>query len=343
MIARMAVLLAMLISLTGSSSPSSRADQVVFGSDFTLPAGQRMEGNVMVIGGSAHVEAGAELAGDLTVMMGSARIEGRVEGDVTVLGPRVRLDPTARIRGDLVVLGGTLEQEPGAVVEGRILLGPRWILGGSPFPVFPFPLSGLFRLADQAARALLGGVVLALLTLVGVSFFQGAIDQNARTLQRAPAVSLGTGCLALPLGGILILLLAITLVGLPLALIVLALLIGAFLFGWISVGHLIGLQLRGNIPSGWPPVAVTITGVLLLWLLWVLADFLPLCGGPILRLILAALAVGSTLLSRFGMRSYPPSSAEVAGPSEGPGEGLERSGSPSGSPASPPGTMPLEG
>jgi len=285
---------------------------VLLGTDFRLPAGQRLEGGVLVIGGNAVIEEGARLMGDLTVLGGSAILDGLIEGDVTVIGPRVRLGPAARIRGDLVAPEGALERASGARVDGRVVTAPRI----SFFPSVPSPAlqwSSLVGLAEGIIRTLLGGLVLLALSLVATLVLPGPLAQNARTLQQAPAVSLGAGLLILFFGGLLILILAITLIGLPLALLALGLLIGGALFGLISLGYLIGMRLEGRVPSGWFPLGTTVLGVGIAWLLWSLAGFLPLCGGPVVRLLILSLAVGSVFLSRFGTRAFPPQLVAPAG------------------------------
>ncbi|HXF68407.1 MAG TPA: polymer-forming cytoskeletal protein [Thermoflexus sp.] len=309
------MLLTLFIALAGQTpSGDPPPNQVVIGSDFVLPAGSRMEGDVVVIGGEARVEADAHLNGDLIVLGGPAVVDGIVEGDVIVLGSRVGLGPSARVRGDLVAPAGALERSPGAIVNGRLVVGPRVELRlRELLPAVVPPEDGLMDLANRAFRALLGGLALILLALVVSTLFPGPVAQNARVIQQAPAISLGIGVPILLFSVVLILLLAITLIGIPLAVIALALFIGAVLFGLISFGYLIGSRLDGSLPSGWPPAVRISIGVGIVWLLWALADLLPLCGGPVIRLALVALAVGSTFLSRFGMRPYPPQPLAPAG------------------------------
>ena len=55
-----------------------------------------------------------EAMSDVVSISGSTRVEGRVGGDVIVLGGDGRLSETARVAGDVFVLGGRLEAAPGA-------------------------------------------------------------------------------------------------------------------------------------------------------------------------------------------------------------------------------------
>ncbi|MFN3929690.1 MAG: polymer-forming cytoskeletal protein, partial [Thermoflexus sp.] len=287
--------LAMFIALAGQTPLGDPPqNQVVIGSDFVLPAGSRMEGDVVVIGGGARVEADARLNGDLIVLGGPAVIDGIVEGDVIALGPRVGLGPSARVRGDLVAPAGALERSVGAMVEGRLVVGPRVELRlRELLPAVVPSEDGLLNLANRVLRTLLGGLALILLALVVSALFPGPVAQNARVIQQAPVMSLGIGVPILLFSVVLILLLAITLIGIPLALIALALFIGAVLFGLISFGYLIGSRLEGSLPSGWPSGVRIGLGGVAVWLLGALADLLPLCGGPVIRLGRVALAVGS--------------------------------------------------
>ena len=309
------LLLAIWIGLGGRISPTSpQQDQVVIGSAFVLPAGSQMAGDVVVIQGEVRIEADAHLDGDLVVLGGPAIIDGVVEGDVIALSPQVRLGASARVRGDLVTLPGALERAPGAVVEGRqvTITTPRIVSGLRGFLPGAAP-EGLLAWADRAFRMLLGGLGLILLALVVTFFFPGPVARSARTLELAPAISLGIGALILLLSVVVILILAITIIGIPLALLFLGLLSGAVLFGLISMGHLVSLRLGPSLSPGWPSGVALIIGMAMIWSLWSLADLLPLCGGPVIRLLLVAMALGSTFLSRFGTRPYPPPSARPAG------------------------------
>ena len=73
----------------------------------------------VVTGGSTRVEA-SEVVHDLVVMGGSAEILGTVTGDVTVMGGSAKALPGARVKGDVTVFGGSFDVAEGAKVDGKV-------------------------------------------------------------------------------------------------------------------------------------------------------------------------------------------------------------------------------
>ena len=100
-------------------------DRAVFGSSMVV-ARQEVVNDLSVFGGSADLHGTVQ--GDVLVMGGSLKIhEGaRVYGDVGVLGGKVELENGARVDGDLSSAGGHIERAAGAIVKGE-----ETSLGGS--------------------------------------------------------------------------------------------------------------------------------------------------------------------------------------------------------------------
>jgi cytoskeletal protein CcmA (bactofilin family) len=97
----------------------------VFGSSLVL-ARQEVVNDLSVFGGSAELHGTVQ--GDVLVMGGSLTVHdgARVYGDVGVLGGSVELQNGARIDGDLSSAGGHIERASGAIVKGE-----ETALGGS--------------------------------------------------------------------------------------------------------------------------------------------------------------------------------------------------------------------
>ena len=100
-------------------------DRAVFGSSLVV-ARQEVVNDLSVFGGSADLHGTVQ--GDVLVMGGSLRIHqgARVYGDVAVLGGKVELENGARVDGDLSSAGGHIERAAGAIVKGE-----QTSLGGS--------------------------------------------------------------------------------------------------------------------------------------------------------------------------------------------------------------------
>ncbi len=75
-------------------------------------------GDVIGIGGPARI-AGT-VRGDVTEVGGVVEVAGRVNGDVNGVGCVVKLLDNAEVDGDVSVLGGTVQKSPGAKLSGNI-------------------------------------------------------------------------------------------------------------------------------------------------------------------------------------------------------------------------------
>jgi len=105
----------------------------IIGDNFHVPQGDTVEDDITVGGGNADIEG--VIDGDLAVMGGVVKVSGLVDGDVAVFGGNLEISGTidgdaavmggnidnrGRITGDLFVVGGTVLLDSGSVVEGDI-------------------------------------------------------------------------------------------------------------------------------------------------------------------------------------------------------------------------------
>lgn len=76
---------------------------------------------VTVTGGSAKVEG--TVTGDLVVLGGSAKVQSgaRVIGNATVMGGSLKIEDGARVDGDVAVMGGSVKREEGAIIGGKLV------------------------------------------------------------------------------------------------------------------------------------------------------------------------------------------------------------------------------
>lgn len=163
-------------------------------------ADARLAGRTLIVAGT--VARSARLAGD------EVQIDGTVRGDVNVEADRLRLGRTARIAGRLTVESPRApDVEPGAVVAGGIShRQPEEARRGAAAQVAARLVSALVMLIGLW---LLGAVML----LLAPNF----VRDVGRSLTRRPLPSLGVGLLIAIAGLPLALLLALTVIGLPLA------------------------------------------------------------------------------------------------------------------------------
>jgi cytoskeletal protein CcmA (bactofilin family) len=180
-----------------------------------------------VAGGQVEFGPQAEVLGNVSVAGGQVRLLGAVRGDVQAAGGRlwlngpvggdviastglVELGPNARIAGKLVHRGGSVQRDAAAQVAGGI---ESWSSGwGFADRSAAPPPRGRALIAWPWTVAL---VLLAALLLVALPGFHGRVG---RTLQQRPGLSVLLGVVWLVCAPVALVLLLLTVLGIPLAL-----------------------------------------------------------------------------------------------------------------------------
>lgn len=231
----------------------------------TLESGLTVYGkNILVLG---HIDGPVELYGEKIEIVASARIRG----DVTYSSrSEIRIDPRAQITGTVTRAKDTLE-----------FPRPKLHLPG--FPVIrPLLLLGLLAAG-------------ALLLLLFPRFTAHALS----TLDTSPLKSIGLGTAIFFSLPPVILLLMLTIIGIPIALLLAALYAAALLVGYLITAFFIGDRLLHTVRRtpeasfGWRVLALLVA-LLLLWL----AYALPYVGTFIALLALFA-GLGAMVLQAF--------------------------------------------
>ena len=253
------------------------SERVVFGQSLSVGADETIS-KAVAIGGSVtvagHVRQDAvAIGGSVTLLPGA-----RVEGDAVAVGGSVSVDPGATLEGDNVSLGGTIPTTIGSAT--------RWAVGGGR------GMRSMFGFASRMTRA----VLLYVIALLIAAAFPGAFSRVKTYLVDRPGLS-ALGGLAIVFGfAPLCVVLAVTIIGIPLIPVAVLLLIALLLFGFtVSAGwlgeHMPLLQEK-------TPVRIVALGGVVL----ALVGLIPWIGTAVLVLV-AAVAAGATLLSRFGHRT----------------------------------------
>lgn len=191
-------------------------------------------GDVQASAGSVEIGTDATIGGDLDAAAGSVVVNGAVEGTVRAAGEVIAVGPTASIGGDLVYDGG-LRRADGATVGGSVRVAADPVTGPSFFDGVPAIPSWVFGLYGFFANLLLGFFLLAVFPVF-----------SARVARRAlvnPVTTGGIGLLTLLGVPILLVLLAVTIIGLPLALLGLLLYLGLLWVGGVYGRYVVGAWL----------------------------------------------------------------------------------------------------
>ena len=196
------------------------SERVVFGQSLNVAADETVD-KAVAVGGSVtiagHVRRDAvAVGGSVTLLPGA-----RVEGDAVAIGGAVSVDEGATLEGDNVSLGGALPTKVGSLT--------RWVVGGRP------GLHSMFGFASRMTRAVLLYVIALLIAVA----FPDAFSRIKTYLVNRPGLS-ALGGLAIILGFVpLCVLLAVTIIGIPLIPVAVMLLVALLLFGFtVSAGWL---------------------------------------------------------------------------------------------------------
>jgi len=260
-----------------------------------------VDGDASAVGGNVFLAQSGRVGGQLDAAAGNVVLEGAVGSDARLGGATVTVRPSAAVGGDLVY-SGQLDLADGATVDGQVRQSDDLDVGITG-PIVPGWVGWAYGLL---VNLLLGAVLLLVFPR-----FSGAVA--ARAVER-PLRSAGVG-LALFVGvPILLVLVAITLVGIPLSV------FGALVYGlaiWLglvygsfSVGTwLVGLA---DADSRW---LALIAGVLVVSL----ADFAPVVGG-LLQFLVVLLGLGALALAiwkRYQNRNRPAARSSAVGTGAG--------------------------
>ena len=322
-----AVLVVLGVLVLASPAPAYAApvadDQVVFGGDFVLETGEVLLGDLVLFGGNATLQEGSRVNGDVFLMGGNVTVAGEVTGDVVLMGGNVELLPTANVHGDAVAIGGSLTRAAGARVGGRVVEGgdivgpfdftmpfdfgfPSW-RGIGPFESLRMGFSPVLGLIWFGFRSLL----LAAVAVLVVMFWPQPTDRTGRAAVAQPILGGGLGLLTIVVGPILLLVLAITILLIPVTLIGIVLLLVAGLFGWIAIGLEVGRRLAEAFKWELQPPAAAGMGTLVLSLVVGGLGLFP-CVGWLAPFLVASIGLGAVMLTRFGSREYASGAAAVA-------------------------------
>lgn len=296
-----AVLAAGSIEVYGSIGDDLRAAGGVVSVSGRVGGEAVLAGGSLALGPDAEVGGRAWLAGNEVVIGGRMRnglkvygnkilVLGEVYGPVELAGERIEILASARILGDVAYSSGQqIKIDPGAQIAGKVtrtsdtfeIPRPRLEIPGLP-ALRPLLLLGL----------LVAGMLLATL-------FPHFTQAAQQALAAAPLKSLGLGTAIFFSLPPVILLLVITIIGIPIAIALAAIYSMALLAGYLIIAFFIGGRLTGLLRK--QPVAGTggravslAAALLLLWLVY----SLPYVGNLVILVALLA-GLGAMVLQAF--------------------------------------------
>ena len=275
------------------------------------------ESGIVRMFSDAEVPAGERVEGDVVAVFGDVHVEGQVSGNAVAVFGSVRMEPGAHVEGDAVAVGGVLDQPPGAQVGGEsVSLGFLPIRWGA--PSLGMVLGAVF--VCWLVSLFLGWILLLL--------FPARMLRTAVTASRRTGGSLVLGLVSGPLLIIAIVLLLVTVIGIPVAFALPLVYLTGLWAGQLALTYALGCRLTGRQlghGSMTPPLVAGTLFVATFFVLGVLlgrpegvlrtiALFFHLLG-VLLVMGLSVIGMGALLLSRMGTRprEIEPETAAVSG------------------------------
>ena len=187
-----------------------------------------VNGDVAAIGGNSTVRG--QVLGDVVAIGGTATIDGPVRGDVVSVGGGTTLGPQAEINGDVVVVGGVLRRDPAARINGEVKEiglgeinfwpGFRPSIEGARGAFFGSAMGSLFAFVATLTRLAVMCILASIVLLFARDYVERVGVRAATEPVKAGAIGLLIQLLFLPVLIASIVLMVITIIGIPLLLLV---------------------------------------------------------------------------------------------------------------------------
>ncbi|HSM56849.1 MAG TPA: hypothetical protein VK879_11905 [Candidatus Sulfomarinibacteraceae bacterium] len=286
-----------LLALAGCAD-GAVSGTLIWEGEHVYEPGQRVQGHLAVVEGRVVVPEGAQVAGSIYMLGGDVEVAGEVSEDVTMIGGDLQLGPSARIGGDLSVGGGELERAAEATVLGQVLVGGD--VDVSLDTLFPQ------RTARQRLLQLLPeALMVAALAYLLARFVHRPLSRVSQTSVEHPFVATAMGALVTIVGPALLVLMAFTVILIPVSVIGLLLAGLVVAYSWSALGLALGQWLRRRLGRDWSAPATAFVGAFVFITITNLLVFIPLIGGWI-GILATIVGVGGVFLTRFGLREFVP-------------------------------------
>lgn len=264
-----------------------------FGRNLVVDADQTVT-EASVVGGDLTVRG--HVLRDAVAVGGSLVLEpgARVDGDAVSVGGDIRIDPGTRVEGDAVSVGGHASIADGAYVGGdRNQIGAGSLITR---PLVSGSGSGVLAWIGGVVKKVGLGLVMALLCIVIAALAPNRVRTVITTVRQRPLMSFFSGLLALVVTTTASVLLAITLIGIPLVPVIWIGVALAALFGMTGVAALVGEAMPGRGRAHRSALRAIVLGVAFL----TVVSLLPWHLGWVLIWLLISAALGAVILSRVG-------------------------------------------
>ncbi len=306
---------------------------------------QVRRGNVVRIGGGVTVGRDEVVEGDVVAIGGSADIDGEVTHSVTVVGGSLNLGPDAIVREDVTVVGGALNRSAGARIDGKVDdvgFGPGFSVSQSAARELPrrrFQFQSTYSRVGSFFITLLRMTLLILFALVvmvlGRRFVEAIAARTAAEPLRSGLAGLLAEVLFVPLVVVTVVVLAVSIIGIPLLFLVpfaVVLAVVLMIVGFTGVASVVGRLISDRFGIKKNPYVSVALGVLVVVGVTLIAKLCALVGGLVFGVVVAdalaavgylaeyiawTIGIGAVILTWLGNRRRGAPTAPVVGPVPG--------------------------
>ncbi|HEX7810652.1 MAG TPA: polymer-forming cytoskeletal protein [Burkholderiales bacterium] len=295
----------------GTVEISAPVGDDLYASGVSVVLESTVNGNARLAGGNVEIAKSANVAGKATIAGRTVRVLGKVGHQLAVFGDRVMID--GHVAGNVTIAARSLEVGPNARITGKLTYrGPAEpvietgavISGGTNHPEVDF--DGDFQPLSQVAGWTLaiaftvGLFFLGLLGIVSGPVTTSKVGQLVRSRQFA---CLGIGLVMILCMPLAALVLAMTVVGIPLAFVLAMLWPVMLIFGYLA-----GVMSVTDAIVGARPRKLPGSGLRAFMLALGLAGMLAFCSVPligwVLGVVLTIAGVGAMALQVFSGHAY---------------------------------------
>jgi hypothetical protein len=292
------LLIGLLLALTLSGCDDNGLYRLILVTDNQHTINTPTSGTLVILNGDVTITEDAGLDGDAHLVSGKLTLKGPILGDVSALGGTLVLGENASIRGVLNHGGGTLDGSDAGNVAGKINTGTGIQIPEINIPQQTQSIGGL------AARWLVSAALAGVLALGLNRYLPYQLRLVGETSVKHVLVATAMGILIGIVGLTLIVLLAYTIVLIPVALLGFFILVFSMVYGWIAfalfLGQLVAAQLAASKPRWF-----VFGSVFIVFLAMNMVGAIPAAGG-IASILFGIISLGAVFLTRFGLRRFIP-------------------------------------
>lgn len=267
---------------------------ILFDGVYHIPPQNSADMLLVQFNGDSRLPAGTVFTGTTFIISGTFELAGDYDGALTIFGGELVIAEGAQVDGLLSIGGGTVTLHPNATVradvrEGDLQIPRTTLTTGS-------------ALLDDVLWFLLETVPLTLLALALSRWWRRSLARIEDALTKHTLVSAAMGLLFGIVALSLMVVLAFTIILIPVAALGLLMLFVAVGVGLVAIGQILMRWLTERLGWSLPTGATAALGVAVVMLLLNLLERLPIIGT--MPLLVMVTGLGAVALTRMGLRPF---------------------------------------